>query len=170
MGGTIMWLFITAVFLVVVWLLYRWPKQTRQGFVKGLVIVLGLIAVFGVLIWLSSVEDEKRWQAEQAELAKVVITASYDAANCTGEKPLHVFIENRSSKTVNAIRWGLEAYVPRHSTNVVDILTDDYKSDAILKPNQFASYCYPPPKLNFNVDPTLLEYKIARPDIPFEGD
>jgi S1-C subfamily serine protease len=79
-------------------------------------------------------------------------------------------IENRSSKTVNAIRWGLEAYVPRHSTNVVDILTDDYKSDAILKPNQFTSYCYPPPKLIANVDPTLLEFKIARPDITFEGD
>jgi hypothetical protein len=168
-----MWLFITAVFLVVVWLLYRWPKQTRQGFVKGLVIVLGLIAVFGVLIWLSSVEDEQRRQAEQAELAKVVVTASYDAANCTGEKPLHVFIENRSSKTVNAVSWELEAYVPRHSTNVADILTQDYKSDVILKPNQFVSYCYPPPKLIANVDPTLLEFKIAHPYVTFaegQGD
>jgi len=168
-----MWLFITAVFLVVVWLLYRWPKQTRQGFVKGLVIVLGLIAVFGVLIWLSSVEDEQRRQAEKAELAKVVVTASYDAANCTGEKPLHVFIENRSSKTVNAVSWELEAYVPRHSTNVADILTQDYKSDVILKPNQFVSYCYPPPKLIANVDPTLLEFKIAHPYVTFaegQGD
>jgi hypothetical protein len=45
-----------------------------------------------------------------------------------------------------------------------------HKSGTILKPNQFVSYCYPLPKLKFNVDPTLLEYKIARPDITFEGD
>jgi hypothetical protein len=168
-----MWLLITAVFLVVVFLLYKRPEQTRQGLVKGLFIVLGLIALFALLLWFNSIESEQRWQAKQAELAKVVVTASYDAADCTGEKPLHLFIENRSSKTVNAVSWELEAYVPRHSTNVVDILTQDYKSDVILKPNQFVSYCYPVPKLNYNVDPTLLKYKIARPDISFaeaQGD
>jgi hypothetical protein len=41
-GGTIMWLFIAAAFLVAAWLLYRWPRQTLQG----VVIVLGLIALF----------------------------------------------------------------------------------------------------------------------------
>jgi hypothetical protein len=40
-----------------------------------------------------------------------------------------------------------------------------HKSDAILEPNKGISYCYPVPKLSANVDPTLLEYKIARPDI-----
>jgi len=114
-----------------------------------------------ILIALSSAENEQHCRVEQAELAKVVVTGSYDAVNCTSEKPLHVV--NSTSKTVGAIRWDLEAYVPVHTTNMVNVLSEEYKSDVILKPNQFASNRYPMPKLNANVDPTLLEFKIARP-------
>jgi hypothetical protein len=142
----------------------RLAEQTRQVLAASISIIVGVIILLGVVALINVIEDA--WRSR--ELAKVLVTASYDAANCTGEKPLHVLIENRSSKTVKAVSWDLEAYVPMHSTNLIDYA--DYKSDTILKPNQFVSYCYPLPKLNFNVDPTLLEYKIARPDITFEGD
>jgi hypothetical protein len=72
---------------------------------------------------------------------------------------------------VKAVAWDLKAYVPGHSTNLVDYA--NYKSDTILEPNKFVSYCYPLPKLNANVDPTLLKFKIAYPDISFaegQGD
>jgi hypothetical protein len=36
-----MWIFITAVFLVTVWLLYRWPKRTLQAFA----VILGVVAL-----------------------------------------------------------------------------------------------------------------------------
>jgi len=162
-----MWLFITAVFLVVVFLLYKRPEQTRQGLATAFSIVIGVIILLGVVALINVIEDE--WRSR--ELAKVVVTASYDAANCTEEKPLRVFMENRSSKTVKAVSWDLEAYVPVHSTNLIDYA--DYKSDTILKPNQFVSYCYPPPKLKANVDPALLEYKIAHTHVTFgegQGD
>jgi hypothetical protein len=68
---------------------------------------------------------------------------------------------------VGEIRWDLEAYVPVHSINLVNAFSEEYQSDVMLKPNQFASNRYPMPKLNANVDPALLEFKIARPDISF---
>ena len=117
-----MWLFITAVFLVMVFLFYKRPEQTKRGVVKGLFIVFCLIALYALFLEFSSKQSEQRWQAEQEELAKVVIKANYDAEKCKGDKPLRVFIGNSSSKTVKATRWELEAYVPRHSTNLVDIL------------------------------------------------
>jgi hypothetical protein len=94
-----MWIFITAVFLVTVWLLYRRPKQT----IKGLAVILAVGAV--TIVWLSyqEVESNNRWQAEQAakaaELTKILLKANYDAAKCGGEKPLHVFLGNTSTPT-----------------------------------------------------------------------
>jgi hypothetical protein len=60
-----------------------------------------------ILIALSSAENEQRCWVEQVELTQVGVTGSYDAVNCTSEKPLHVV--NSTSKTVGAIRWDLEA-------------------------------------------------------------
>jgi hypothetical protein len=162
-----MWLFITAVFLVVVFLLYKRPEQTQRGIAKTLLVVLGLFALFAVLFGLSSVQEEQRRKAERAEEANVVVTANYRVADCPAEKPLEVLIMNGSSKTVKAVSWDLEAFVPGHSTNLLDYATS-YNSDAILKPNQFVAYCYPPPKLKYaDVDAALLEFKIARPFIEF---
>jgi hypothetical protein len=157
--------------LVVVFLLYKRPEQTRQGLVKGFSIVIGFVIILLGVVALINVMNVTEDEWRSWELAKVVVTASYDAVNCPTEKPLHVNIENRSSKTVKAVSWDLEAYVPVHSTNLIDYA--DYKSDTILKPNQFVSYCYPPPKLNANVDPALLECKIAHPYVTFaeaQGD
>ena len=150
-----MWLFITAVFLVVMWLLYKPPEQTKRVLVGGLFIVFVPLGLFACN------------QAEQAEFAKVAVTASFDDASCTKEKPLHIVLNNGSSKTVKAVTWDLEAYVPGHGTNLVDGYPN-YKSDTILKPNQFVTYCYPVPKLNTNADPTSLEFRIASPVIVFE--
>ena len=46
-------------------------------------------------------------------------------------------------------------------------MNSDYNSDAILEPNKGVSYCYPLPRLSVNVNPALLEFKIARPEITF---
>jgi hypothetical protein len=137
-----MWLFITAVFLVVVWLLYKRPEQTKRVLVGGLFIVLGPLGLFACN------------QAEQAEFAKVAVTASYDDASCTKEKPLHIVLNNGSSKTANAITWDLEAYVPGHKTNLVDG-HPNYKSDTILKPNQFVSYLLPSAQTQYQRGPDL---------------
>src|SRR5262245_13705215 len=99
------WLFITA-------LLYKWPKKTLQG----MVIVLSVVTFFVLLSLYNAKDDIEHWQGE---LDKVVVTASYDVANCTGGKPLRVFLENRSSRAVEAINWEVHVYVPGHSTKVV---------------------------------------------------
>ena len=62
---------------------------------------------------------------------------------------------------------GLRGISPSTQHQSGERFSEEYKSDVILKPNQFASNRYPMPKLNANVDPTLLEFKIARPDISF---
>jgi hypothetical protein len=165
-----MWIFITAIFLVTVWLFYRRPKQT----IKGLAVVLAVGAL--TLAWLSYQVDEsnKRWESEQAataaELTKIVLKANYDAAKCGGEKPLHVSLGNTGTRTVVAIAWELQAYVPGHSYNLVDSLSRNYLADAILKPNDGISYCYQLPKFNDTVDPALLEFKIVRPDVTFANE
>jgi hypothetical protein len=136
---------------------------------RSRLIVISLVALVG----LAGLYSWWKSESEQAELARVVIQAKYGAEECKGDKPLHVFIGNASSKTVKAVRWELKAYVPGHSTDVMDYLSKDYTSDAILEPNKGISYCYPVPKLNTNVDPALLEYKTAHPDITFaegQGD
>jgi hypothetical protein len=140
-----MWIFITAVFLVTVWLLYRWPKQT----IKGLAVILGVVAL--AIAWLVYTEEknDERWRAEEAakaaEVAKVSITAQYDLKNaCQPDHPLQVFITNASSKTLVAVAWELEAYVPGHSSDLVEFcrgITDPTLSSSRVMCRPSATLC-----------------------------
>ncbi len=167
-----MWIFITAVFLVTVWLFYRWPKPT----IKVVAVMLGVVAI--ALLWAlhDQTESSKRWQAEEAarlsEIAKVRITPQYDLKNaCQQDHPLQVFMTNGSSKTVVAVAWELEAYAPGHSSNLVPSGSGFYGSDAIVKPGFMQSWCYPLPKFEgTGLAPALLDLKIVRPQVTFASE
>jgi hypothetical protein len=61
----IMWLFLTAVFLVGVWLLYKRPEQTRQGLATAFSIVIGVIILLGVVALINVIEDE--WRSREIQ-------------------------------------------------------------------------------------------------------
>jgi hypothetical protein len=57
-AGGLMWIFITAVFLVTVWLFYRWPKPT----LKAVAVLLGVISMALVWFFYDQTESSKRWR------------------------------------------------------------------------------------------------------------
>lgn len=148
---------------------YRWPKRTLQA----AAIILGAVAI-GAWWLLYRPSQDSPWEAEQAaraaDGAKVLVTVKYSDGACKADHPMQVYISNLSSRTVNAVTWELEAYVPGHSTNVVPFLNRTNSSDAILKPGFSQTVCYALPKFEgTELPPALLDFKVVSPMVTFSN-
>ena len=139
-----MWLFIGAVFLI---LLVMFPRGT----LLTLVWALGAAGVLTLYLWMqaSNEADQKR---------KVALTISYDIQACGKDKPIYVQIANNSRRIVDKVEWRFTAYKPGYSTNLVSYSAPDSSSDKILRPGQRTGWCFPAPLLNGPANPSALKF------------
>jgi hypothetical protein len=152
-----MWIFATAVFLVLVFFLYRHPKTTLK--VLGVLVGLSL-AVVGLIAYNDSTPTKSVDQKE-----KVAVLVSYDAANCSAEFPLRTVITNRADKALTRISWRVEAFVPGRSSDIVAYDSRwPFDSDYIVEPNQTITLCYKLPKLREAKEPSGLQWQVVGDD------
>jgi len=100
---------IWAVTLVVIALLFIFPKQT--GILLSVLLVgIGIIALIDYIV---SGHGEK-------EQESVSVVVSYVPASCGKDSPLFFKITNGSKKIVNKVSWNIIATEKGYSSNIVD--------------------------------------------------
>ncbi len=147
--GFIFGLLFAIIFLIV---LIRFPRQTLS--------VIGLLIVGIIILWHTTITIPEN--ARKARDGKIQLLVSYNTEVCSPEYPLNIVIVNKSDKTIADTNWELAAYIPGHSSNLVDYSGEDYSCDKIIKAGESWSICYKlPEKLeSSNYELGKLEYKI----------
>lgn len=148
-----MWLFATAVLVIVALLLLKFPRQTL--IVLGA--LLGVVALGGAYWW---------WE-EMGRQRYVDISVSYTptVAPCSSEFPLRLEVFNRSGSVVSYSSVYLAAYPPGRSTNIAPY--QSYTSDQIIAPGTGMTYCYSAPKLGEQVDPASAVWSVESRSVSF---
>ena len=99
-----MWLFITAVFLVMVFLFYKRPEQTKRGLVKGLFIVFCLIALYALFLEFSSKQSEQRPYLRAIGAPVILVQSHPLAATCRLDRGRSKMAEGNGNHHSNCIR------------------------------------------------------------------
>ena len=110
-GEGVMWIFATAVFLVLVFFLYRRTKTTLNVLGVALALIVGTIA----LIVSYDCQDPSTYVDRGSQVS---VSVSYNLNGCDNAHPLMVTITNGADKTLEKIEWQIAAYVPGRSTNI----------------------------------------------------
>lgn len=84
----------------------------------------------------------------------VKIDVTYDRKNCSWLSPLNVIIKNESARSVLNTSFEIYAFVPGHSSNVVEGDGHRYE-DRILKPGELYNKCHVAPSLKRGDDETV---------------
>jgi hypothetical protein len=154
-----MWIFATAVFLVLVFFLYRHTKTTLK--------VLSVVAVLiGGAIWYLFFNDSSSTSRVTYvdRDAQVSVSLNYSVTECNADHPLRVTIINRADKTVEKIKWYVAAFVPGRSSDITKNY-GEYSSDYILEPNKMISLCYKAPQLSEPREPSDLRWEAQLPTV-----
>jgi hypothetical protein len=158
---------IWAVTLVVIALLFIFPKQT--GILLSILLVgIGIIALIDYIV---SGHGEK-------EQESVSVVVSYVPDSCGKDSPLFFKITNGSKKIVNKVSWNIIATEKGYSSNIVDYKSflsyqgeystgyhsensTPYSTDKILKPGELFSACYKAPLIKGILPPQNLVWKVS---------
>ena len=153
------WLFGLVIFVVFLFLLFKYPKQ--------ILALGGLLVVCVFILWYVFITLPEQKRTERSN--KVTLSLAYNTTNCGLEYPLNVIIINRSDKTVKKVQWSLVVNKPGFSTNLAGY-GDDYSCDKILKSGEAWSVCYRlPSTLNSQNYPLpQFEYKTSSKYVYFE--
>jgi hypothetical protein len=131
------WIVGVGVFLV---LLFVFPRA-----MGGLIVLCGLV-IGGFLLW-TKLESDSRAREREA----VSITATYDIARCSPEYPLLISIGNGSSKTIEAISFGIEGHRTGYSAPLYDSGYAGYSSDRIITRGSSWVTCWSLPRQVYGV-------------------
>lgn len=148
-----------ATFRGIALLLFKWLLFAVLGIVAIALVVWGALYLF-------------QYFTHDRHAAKVVITIhdpNQKGAVCAdqAERPLFIGIINNSSKTIEQVRFSLEARRKGRSTNLATYKT--YTDDKIRKPGEGFGGCWLAPLLpNVKDDPRELEWKASQVRITFE--
>ncbi len=158
---------IWAVTLVVIALLFIFPKQT--GILLSVLLVgIGIIALIDYIV---SGHREK-------EQESVSVVVSYVPDSCGKDSPLFFKLTNGSKKIVNKVSWNIIATEKGYSSNIVDYKSflsyqgeystgyhsensTPYSTDKILKPGELFSACYKAPLIKGKLPPQNLIWKVS---------
>lgn len=154
-----MWIFATAVFLVLVFFLYRHPRTTLK--------VLGIVAALlgGVIIYLYNQPVSQSTYVDRD--SKVLVHVVYDPATCSEAYPLRVIINNGADKTLERVEWQMAAFVTGRSSNIAKYQLNPYVSDHIVDPNMMVRLCYKVPLLEEPQQPSQLRWEAELPRVSF---
>jgi hypothetical protein len=147
-----MWIFATAVFLVLVFFLYRHPRTT----LKVIGVVVAVLLVAGAVIYYYQLNSPSTYMDRDSH---VWVTVSYDATACSKDHPLRVIISNRADAALEKIEWQMAAFVPGRSSNIAPYQSAPYMSDHIIEPNKMITLCYNTPPLNEPQEPSRLRWE-----------
>lgn len=158
---------IWAVTLVVIALLFIYPKQT--GIILTVLLVgIGIVALIDYMV--------SGHREQEQELVSVAV--SYVSDSCGKDSPLSFKITNGSKKIVNKVSWNVIATEKGYSSNVVDYKSfpsyqgeysksyhsensTPYSIDRILKPGELFSVCYKAPLIKGNFPPQKLIWRVS---------
>jgi hypothetical protein len=149
-------------FIVMIILLFKFPKQT-------LFISVGLILLCIILWWaLITIPDNRQKNIMEGINKNVNITVSYSLSDCNPGFPLLVTIKNNSNKTITKVSWEVNIYIPGFSKDISGY-DNRYDSDKILRPGEIWLSCYKlPSKIDAkNHDLSSLQYEISHKDVQF---
>jgi hypothetical protein len=156
-----MWIFATAVFLVLVFFLYRHTKTTLN--VIGVVLAL----IVGAIAFTAYYNDSTSQSTYVDRDSQVKVSVSYNATACGAGFPLRTTISNFADKAINSISWTLAAYVPGRSSDITKFTS--YSSDYILEPKREITLCYKAPELTEAHEPSTLRWEVQLPVISFRN-
>jgi len=153
------WLFGLVIFIVFLFLLFKYPKQ--------ILVICGLLVICVIILYYVFITLPNQERTERSN--KVTLSIAYNTTNCGLQYPLNVIITNRSDKTVTKVTWWLVVNKPGFSTNLAGY-SANYSCDKILKPGEAWSVCYMlPSTLNSQNYPLpQLEYKTSSKYVYFE--
>lgn len=127
--------------LVLIFLLWRWPKWTAIAGGAGL--VFAGLAVAAILYYESKGRAERQQQAAMVEKKAddVVVTAVVDELLCPGLKtPVYLRVANQGQRIVTFSNIGIDVFNVNFSNPRGHIT---HASDRILKPREAEERCYP---------------------------
>ena len=157
-----MWIFATAVFLVLVFFLYRHTKTTLNVIGVVLALIVGAIA----FIAYNNSSSQSTYVDRDSQ---VKVSVSYNATACSAAFPLRTTISNSADTAISSIEWNVAAYVPGRSSNIVEYNPSrwPYSSDYILEANHQITLCYKAPELTELKEPSSLRWEANDPLIIF---
>ncbi|MCQ4318451.1 multidrug transporter [Stutzerimonas zhaodongensis] len=141
--------------LVVTWviLLIRYPLRAAP-ISLGALLGLGLVAAWVI------------WQEQRGEqlLAQLELRMAYAPSDCPAGHPLHITLENHSTKPLRSLRWEVAAYSSGSNLNLVTSNYDSpqYRGPGDLQPGQRWNSCAPLPPLRSGYRSGNLEFRAER--------
>jgi hypothetical protein len=144
-----MWVFATAVFLVLFFLFYKHPLIMLNA--SG--IIIAATASIGYAIYWYNESISKPYIDPDTQVSVSVI---YSTTSCNDAFPLAVTIGNGSDKTVERVDWQMGAFATGRSTNLAKYQLEPFVSDGILAPGAVVTLCYALPGLNESQQPSTL--------------
>ncbi len=120
------------VLIVIIWLFVAFPEV--------MVFILFAIVVVLFLLWAN---NKKNAELENAELAKVWLSVSYDLVACTKKFPLRITTSNKTENAIHKVTFGLTGHREGYSSKIYDTVLS---SDKIVKSAQTWSQCWAVPK------------------------
>ena len=150
-----MWIFATAVFLVLVFFIYRHTKTTLKVLGGAAALILFGVWIYDAGIWDGSASRPTYLNPD----SQVSVSVNYDPTTCSNASPLQVTITNGAYKTLQSIEWHIAAYVPGRSSDIAKYQFSPYKSDYILEPNKMISFCFKTPELSEVQEPSRLRWE-----------
>jgi hypothetical protein len=116
-------------------------RKTLKGIVLMLISFIALVAVTLFTFWFYT------YITYEVPKSKIEVTVSVGTDMCTAypEYPVFVGFVNHSDRTINAIRFRLEARIRGRSTNVLSASSLDWnRDDHIIKPKEGFGNCWRP--------------------------
>jgi len=165
---------IWAVTLVVIVLLFIFPKQT--GIILTVLLVgIGIVALIDYIV--------SGYREKEQELVSVAV--AYAPDSCDKDSPLFFKITNGNKKIVNKVSWNIIATEKGHSNNIVDYKSfpsyqgeystryhsensTPYSTDKILKPGELFSACYKAPLIKGKLPLQDLIWKVSNKHSEFQ--
>lgn len=142
--------------LIFVVLLFIFPKQ------------IGILIAFFVAVIVAIVGyNQYQTYLTEKEQNLVSISVVYSEENCIPPMPLSVRISNKSKREIVEVGWDFVARRPGYSSNLLDYLDQDAKSDKIIKPGEVWDFCYRVPKSQRFMEPEKVEWSISGKRVTF---
>ena len=151
-----MWIFATAVFLVLVFFLYRHTKSTLKVFTF---LAVGLVLIVGRAMIYFKVQSTPSSPYVDRD-SMIAIYLNYDVTSCDKEHPLRVIIRNGADKTLDSVSWYVSVYPLGRSNNIARYPSYTYSSDYNVDPSKTVGLCYKVPELNKPHDPSGLRWQV----------
>ncbi|MGK9064815.1 multidrug transporter [Stutzerimonas chloritidismutans] len=141
--------------LILTWviLLVRYPMRAVP-ISLGALLGLGLVAAW--VIW--------QEQREAHLLGQIHVRVEYDPKRCGAGQPLRAELENRSPRTLTALRWDLKAHSPGSDLDLVQSGYDNprYSGPGDLQPGEQWTACLPLPPLRPGYQASQLRFQALR--------